>query len=183
MVINMKCSIRGEKIRVTKAIDGYINSKLSRIDKYFKDSNMDAKVLIKLKGKKQAIEVTIPYDKYTLRSESEHDDLYAAIDLVVDKLEGQIRKNKAKVKKQVKKDNTLINFEYELTKEEEKASKGKKIVKRKTLEMKPMDEEEAILELELLGHDFFIFKDVHTNNIHILYKRKDGHYGIIETGE
>ena len=102
MVKNMKCSIRGEKIRVTKAIDEYINSKLSRIDKYFKEGSTEAKVLIKLKGKKQAIEVTIPYDKYTLRSEYEHDDLYAAIDLVVDKLEGQIRKNKAKVKKQIK---------------------------------------------------------------------------------
>ena len=179
----MKCSIRGEKIRVTKAIQGYIETKLARIDKYFKNEEVDAKVLIKLKGKKQAIEVTIPYDKYTLRSESEHDDLYAAIDLVVDKLEGQIRKNKAKVKKQVKKDNTLINFEYELTKEEEKESKNRKIVKRKNLEMKPMDEEEAMLELELVGHDFFIYKDVRTNNIHILYKRNDGNYGVIETGE
>lgn len=183
MVINMKCSIRGEKIRVTKAIDAYINSKLSRIDKYFKNENMDAKVLIKLKGKKQAIEVTIPYDKFILRSESEHDDLYAAIDLVVDKLEGQIRKNKAKVKKQVKKDNTLINFEYELTDLEKSDYKNRKIVKRKSLEMKPMDEEEAILELELVGHDFFIYRDVHTGNIHILYKRKDGNYGVIETGE
>ena len=179
----MNCSIRGEKIRVTKAIDNYINSKLSRIDKYFKNESVDAKVLIKLRGNKQAIEVTIPYDKYTLRSESEHDDLYAAIDLVVDKLEGQIRKNKAKVKKQVKKDSTLINFEYEITKEEEKAYKGKKIVKRKTLEMKPMDEEEAMLELELVGHDFFIYKDVHTGNVNILYKRKDGNYGVIETDE
>ena len=177
----MNCSIRGEKIRVTKAIDSYINTKLSRIDKYFKNENVDAKVLIKLKGKKQAIEVTIPYDKYTLRSESEHDDLYAAIDLVVDKLEGQIRKNKAKVKKQVKKDSTLINFEYEITKEEEKAYKGKKIVKRKSLEMKPMDEEEAMLELELVGHDFFIYRDVHTGSVNIIYKRKDGNYGVIET--
>ena len=177
----MNCSIRGEKIRVTKAIDSYINTKLSRIDKYFKNEDIDAKVLIKLKGKKQAIEVTIPYDKYTLRSESEHDDLYAAIDLVVDKLEGQIRKNKAKVKKQVKKDSTLINFEYEITKEEEKAYKGKKIVKRKSLEMKPMDEEEAMLELELVGHDFFIYRDVHTGSVNIIYKRKDGNYGVIET--
>lgn len=179
----MKCSIRGEKIRVTKAIESYIETKLARIDKYFKDENVDARVLIKLKGKKQAIEVTIPYDKYTLRSESEHDDLYAAIDLVVDKLEGQIRKSKAKAKKKIKKDNTLINFEYELTKEEEKEFKGKKVVKRKSLEMKPMDEEEAILELELLSHDFFIYKDVTTGNVHILYKRKDGNYGVIETGE
>ncbi len=183
MVMIMKCSIRGEKLRVTGAIREYIEEKLSRIDKYFKNSDVDANVLIKLKGKKQAIEVTIPYDKYTLRSESEQDDLYAAIDLVVDKLEGQIRKNKTKLKKQIKKDSTLINFEYELTNEEKKEFKSRKIVKRKSLEMKPMDEEEAMLELELLGHDFFIYKDVRTGNIHILYKRKDGNYGVIETGE
>ncbi len=179
----MKCSIRGEKIRVTKAIGDYVNLKLSRLDKYFNSDDIEAKVLIKLKGKKQAIEVTIPYDKYTLRSESENDDLYASIDLVVDKLEGQIRKNKAKLKKQIKKDSVYVNFEYELSKEEEKAYKVGKIVKRKSLEMKPMDEEEAILELELVGHDFFIYRDVHTGNIHILYKRKDGNYGVIETGE
>ena len=176
----MKCMIRGEKIKVTKAIQEYIETKLARLDKYFKEPTVDANVLIKLKGKKQAIEVTIPYDKYTLRSEEERDDLYAAIDVVIDKLERQIRKTKTKLKKHTKKNDNFFNFDYELTKEEEKEPK---IVKRKTLEMKPMDEEEAILELELLGHDFFIYKDSNTNNANILYKRRDGNYGIIETNE
>lgn len=174
----MKCKIRGEKIKITAAIQEYIETKLARLDKYFKESDVDANVLIKLKGKKQAIEVTIPYDKYTLRGEDERDDLYTAIDLVIDKLEGQIRKTKTKLKKQIKKTDNIFNFDYELTKEEKKETK---IVKRKTLEMKPMDEEEAILELELLGHDFFIYKDVKTSNINILYKRTDGNYGVIET--
>ena len=176
----MKCKIRGEKIKVTKSINDYIEDKLSILDKYFKRTDVDANILIKLKGKKQAIEVTIPYDKHTLRSEESQDDLYAAIDLVIDKLERQIRKTKTKVKKQTKKSETFINFDYDLTKEEKKENK---IVKRKQLEMKPMDEEEAILELELLGHDFFIFKDIHTNSVNIIYKRRDGNYGIIETDE
>lgn len=175
---NMKCKIRGEKIKITKAIQDYVETKLSRLDKYFKNEDVEANVLIRIKGKEQIIEVTIPYDKYTLRSEERRDDLYAAIDLVIDKLEGQIRKTKTKLKKQVKKNDTFINFDYEITKEEKKESK---IVKRKTFEMKPMDEEEAILELELLGHDFFIYKDANTNEINILYKRKDGNYGVIET--
>ena len=174
----MKCKIRGEKIKVTAAIQEYIETKLSKLDKYFKEVDVEANVLIRIKGKEQIIEVTIPYDKYTLRSEERRDDLYAAIDIVIDKLEGQIRKTKTKLKKQVKKNDDFFNFDYELTKEETKESK---IVKRKTLEMKPMDEEEAILELELLGHDFFIYKDVHTNEVNILYKRRDGNYGIIET--
>ena len=176
----MKCKIRGEKIKITSAINNYIEEKLSILDKYFKRNDIDANILIKLKGKKQSIEVTIPYDKHTLRSEESQDDLYAAIDLVIDKLERQIRKTKTKLKKQVKKTDTNINFDYEITKEEKKQNK---IVKRKQLEMKPMDEEEAILELELLGHDFFIYKDKHTNNINTIYKRKDGNYGVIETGE
>ena len=174
----MKCKIRGEKIKITNAIQEYVESKLSKLDKYFKDENIDASVLIKVKGKEQAIEVTIPYDKYTLRSEEKRDDLYAAIDLVIDKLEGQIRKNKTKLKKHVKKSEEIFNFDYELTKEEKEE---KKIVKRKSFEMKPMHEEDAILELELLGHDFYIYKDAKTNDVNVLYKRKDGNYGIIET--
>ena len=174
----MKCKIRGEKIKVTAAIREYVETKLSRLDKYFKDADVDANVLIRIRGNQQIIEVTIPYDKYTLRSEDRQDDLYAAIDLVIDKLEGQIRKSKTKLKKQIKKSDDFFNFDYELTKEEKEESK---IVKRKTLEMKPMDEEEAILELELLGHDFFIYKDAHTNEVNVLYKRKDGNYGVIET--
>ena len=174
----MKCKIRGEKIKATKAIQEYIETKLSRLDKYFKDTDVEANVLIRVRNKDQIIEVTIPYDNYTLRSEDRQEDLYAAIDLVIDKLEGQIRKTKTKLKKQVKKNDNFFNFDYELTKEEKSESK---IVKRKNLEMKPMDEEEDILELELLGHDFFIYKDVHNNEINLLYKRKDGNYGVIET--
>ena len=176
----MKCKIRGEKIKITGAIQEYVESKLSRLDKYFKENDVEASVLIKVKGKEQAIEVTIPYDRYTLRSEEKRDDLYAAIDLVIDKLEGQIRKNKTKLKKQIKRSEDFFNFDYELTKEEKKENK---IVKRKSFEMKPMNEEDAILELELLGHDFYVYKDASTNEVNVLYKRRDGNYGIIETNE
>lgn len=176
----MKCNVRGEKIKVTEAILEYIESKMARMDKYFKSDEVSANILIRVKGKQQSIEVTIPYDKYVLRGEETQEDLYAAIDLVIDKLEGQIRKTKAKLKKQVKKNETVLNLDYEFLQEEEI---DQKIVKRKKLEMKPMDEEEAILELELLGHDFFIYKDVHTNEVNVLYRRKDGNYGVIETSD
>jgi len=175
----MKCKIRGEKIKITSAIQDYVETKLSRLDKYFKNADVDASVLIRVKGKEQAIEVTIPYDKYTLRSEERRDDLYAAIDLVIDKLEGQIRKNKTKLKRQLKKSEEFFNFDYEIANEEDESDN--RIVKRKSFEMKPMSEEEAILELELVGHDFYIYRDDKTNDINVLYKRKDGNYGIIET--
>ena len=98
-------------------------------------------------------------------------------DKIVDKLERQIRKNKEKINKKVNK--TLINdFEYDLVDE---LSEEEKVVKRKNVELKPIDEEEAIIQMEMLGHSFFVYKDVSTNEVCVLYKRKNGNYGIIET--
>lgn len=176
----MKYNIRGDKMVVTDSIKKYIETKISKLDKYFMDSeSICANVLVRVRGRDQIVEVTIPTSKFILRSEENKDDLYAAIDIVTDKLERQIRKNKTKLKKSIDNNKNIeFNFEYELEKEEEENSC---IVKRKKLDMKPMDEEEAILEMNLLGHDFFVFKDSKTNNINVLYKRKDNNYGIIET--
>ena len=177
----MKYNIRGDKLEVTDAIESYVESKLDRLNKYFKEDEILANVLLKVRGNSQKIEVTIPTDKFILRSEEEDKDLYAAIDLVTDKLERQIRKNKTRLNKQ-NFDNKFkeLNFDYEIDSNED-TSEDEVIVKRKKLEMKPMDEEEAILEMNLLGHEFFVYKDMHTNNVNVLYKRKDGNYGLIET--
>ena len=177
----MKYNIRGDKLEVTDAIGNYVESKLSRLEKYFKEDDILANVLLRVRGNSQIIEVTIPTDKFILRSEEEDKDLYAAIDLVTDKLERQIRKNKTRLNKQ-NVDNKFkeFNFDYEVLDDEE-SSADEVIVKRKKLEMKPMDEEEAILEMNLLGHEFFVYKDMHTDQINVLYKRKDGNYGLIET--
>ncbi len=176
----MKYNIRGDKLEVTDAIGSYVESKLDRLNKYFKEDDILANVLLRVRGNSQIIEVTIPTDKFILRSEEEDKDLYAAIDLVTDKLERQIRKNKTRLNKQ-NYDNKFkaLNFDYEVN--EEETNEDEVIVKRKKLEMKPMDEEEAILEMNLLGHEFFVYKDMHTNNINVLYRRKDGNYGLIET--
>ena len=174
----MKYNIRGEKLVITDAIRDYTEEKLGKLDKYFKDDNITANVLAKVRGNSQIVEVTIPTSKFILRSEEEHDDLYAAIDLVTDKLERQIRKNKTRLNRNVKESVKEFNFDYELPEEEESKEA---VVKRKKLEMKPMSEEEAILEMELLGHSFFVYKDMDTDSINVLYKRKDGDYGLIET--
>ena len=104
--------------------------------------------------------------------------MYAAIDLTVAKLEGQIRKNKTKMRKKFK-----DIMQYELLMQEEEPENTSDIVKRKTIELKPMDEEEAILQMELLGHDFYIFKNVKSGTVSVLYRRRDGSYGIIEEQE
>ena len=176
----MKYNIRGDKMLITDAIKDYTETKLGKLEKYFKDDDITANVLAKVRGNSQIVEVTIPTSKFILRSEEESDDLYAAIDLVSDKLERQIRKNKTKLKKQNKVNNKYeyLNFDYEVKDNEEE---NNKIVKRKKFDTKPMDEEEAILEMELLGHNFFVYKDMHSDNVNVLYKRDDGNYGIIET--
>ena len=170
-------NIRGDKILVTDAIKDYITEKLGRLDKYFKNDELNVNVLIKVKGFNQTIEVTIPTPNFTIRNEESAEDLYAAIDLVTDKIERQIRKNKTKINSKIKR-NIIQNFEMDL---EDNFDEDSKVLKRKKVDMKPMDEEEAILQMEMLGHSFFVFKNADTDSICVLYLRKDGNYGIIET--
>ena len=174
----MKFNVRGDKLVVTDAIKNYIETKIGKLDNYFKEDSITASVQLRIRGNDHIIEVTIPTDNFILRSEEENEDMYAAIDLVLDKLERQIRKNKTKLKKKnINNKYKEFNFDYELLKEEPENSDT--IVKRKYIETKPMDEEEAILEMELLGHSFFVYKDMNTNETCVLYKRKDGNYGVI----
>lgn len=173
----MKFNVRGDNLVVTDAIKDYIETKIGKLDKYFKENSITANILLKIRGNAQIIEVTIPTDNFILRSEEENEDMYAAIDLVLDKLERQIRKNKTKINKRNNSNKFKeFNFDFEIMEEEEENSK---VVKRKHIEMKPMDEEEAILEMELLGHSFFLYKDMYSNDVCVVYKRKDGNYGVI----
>jgi len=171
----MKFNIHGKNIEVTDAIRGYIESKVGRIEKYFKNTDLTANVNVKVRGKDQIVEVTIPTDRVTLRAEDTHSDLYAAIDLVIEKLERQIRKNKSKAKKSLKQVVVFNDFDVDATEDVDDS-----IVKRKTIDTKPMSEEEAILQMELIGHDFFLFKNDKTGELCVVYKRKDSGYGILE---
>ena len=172
----MKIQIRGDKIKVTKAIKDYIEEKLTRLDKYFKNiDDIKCSVLIRVKNNLETIEVSIPTSKFYIRAEESNEDLYASIDLVVDKLERMIRKNKTRLNKHYK---NVPSFEMNLDYEDEIIN-DEKIVKRKNLDIKPMDEDEAIMQMELLNHDFFAFKNINEECVSVLYKRKDGLYGIL----
>lgn len=169
----MKCNIRGNKIKVTNSIKEYAEGKLTRVDKYLDSSDIEAKVIISAKGKEQKVEVTIWSGKYNIRAEESNEDLYAAIDLVVDKIEKQFRKYKGKLTNKRIKEEIMPEIE-------DYFEESETIVRRKEILLKPIDEEEAITQMELLGHTFFIFKNVETDKINVVYKRKDGDYGIIE---
>lgn len=169
----MNYIIRGEKMEVTDSIKEYVTDKLSKMEKYFDEpEKVNVKVLFKVRGREQKVEVTINNMGYDLRAEVSHSDMYAAIDLVLDKLERQIRKYKTKLMSRER-----VEIVYEDYEEEEL----QEIVKRKKVYLKPMDEEEAIVQMGLLGHMFFIYKDVETEKVCILYKRYDESYGVIET--
>ena len=177
----MKLNIRGDKLVVTDAIRNYIEEKISKLDKYFDNNDIEAKIVVKTANNKDIIEVTIPTNKYTLRAEERNDDLYAGIDLIIDKLERQIRKNKTKLNERYKRE-SFMDFNFDFIEEfENNEEDNDLIVKRKTIDVKPMDEEEAILQMELLNHDFFMFKNIDEECISVLYKRKDGKFGILNS--
>ena len=176
----MEIIIHGDKIKVTKAMRDYIEEKLDKLNKYLENSDtVRANVIVKVKGHEQTVEITIPLKSFILRSEETKEDFYAAVDKATDVLERQIRKNRTKLQSKKEKQNIDFNFANIEAIEEEKEEH--KIVKRKLIEVKPMNEEEAILQMELLGHEFYMYKDADTDKYAVVYRRKDENYGIIES--
>ncbi|MFC5604668.1 ribosome hibernation-promoting factor, HPF/YfiA family [Sporosarcina koreensis] len=182
-------NIRGENLEVTPAIREYVEKKVLKLERYFTEgANATAHVNLKVYNDKQTkVEITIPMKNLTLRAEERHDDMYAAIDLIVDKLERQIRKYKTRVNRKFREREGVAAFlqsvEREKSNNEEQASDEAEfqVVRTKQFDLKPMDQEEAILQMNMLGHSFFIFTDAESDGTHIVYKRKDGKYGLIET--
>ncbi|WP_028274377.1 ribosome hibernation-promoting factor, HPF/YfiA family [Atopococcus tabaci] len=188
----LKYNIRGENIEVTAAIRDYVEKKVSKIEKYF-DKVPEATAHVNLKtysDKTAKVEVTIPLPYIVLRAEETSPDLYGSIDLVVDKLERQMRKYKTKINRKARGtalvpqstlEDTDQGFDAATDDETEDNDVASSIVRTKRLSLKPMGAEEAVLQMDMLGHNFFIFEDAETNGTSIVYKRKDGKYGLIET--
>ncbi|MFC4409546.1 ribosome hibernation-promoting factor, HPF/YfiA family [Chungangia koreensis] len=188
----LKFNIRGENIEVTPAIREYVEKKVQKLERYFTEgANATANVNLKVYNDKQTkVEITIPMKNLTLRAEERHDDMYAAVDLICDKLERQIRKYKTKVNRKFREREGVASFfasvngnsngETAVSVLDDEDSEFP-IVRTKQFDLKPMDQDEAILQMNMLGHNFFIFTDAESNGTHIVYKRRDGKYGLIET--
>ena len=177
----MEIIIHGNKVKITEAMNSYIKEKLGRLEKYLENSEtVRANVVVKVRNNhEQTVEITIPLKSFILRSEETKEDFYAAVDKTIDKLERQVRKNKTRMmSKQVK-----VNYEFNFSEIEEDDDdvKENKILKRKKVEVKPMNEDEAIIQMELLGHQFYMYMDSETSKPAVVYKRNDGNYGIIES--
>ncbi|MCI8568741.1 MAG: ribosome-associated translation inhibitor RaiA [Bacilli bacterium] len=176
----MEIIIRGDKMQITDAMKDYINEKLGKLEKYLENSDaVRANVIVKVKNHEQTVEITIPLKSFILRSEETKEDFYAAVDKTIDKLERQVRKNKTKLI--AKQNKASYDFNFEKIDFKEEIEDEHKVIKRKTIEVKPMNEEEAILQMELLNHEFYMYKDSETNKPTVVYKRTDGNYGLIES--
>lgn len=179
----MDYNIRGENIEVTPAIRDYVEKKIAKLDRYFTESpNANVNVNLKtFQDKRSKVEVTIPMQNLVLRAEENHEDMYAAIDLITDKLERQIRKHKTKVNRKFREKANMVDFNPIFTEVDELEDQDElEVVRTKSFDLKPMDSEEAILQMNMLGHNFYVFTNAETNDTNVVYKRKDGRYGLIE---
>lgn len=184
--MQMKYNIRGQHILVTDALREHVEKKLSRLERYFEAPlTSEVNVTLSVTKNRQGVEVTIPLRGVMLRAEEKHDDMYAAVDLVVDKLERQIRKHKTKVNRKFRTDGGLKTLFREdsgaavsVLDEDEELDVGVVRTKRHTL--KPMDVEEAILQMNMVGHSFYVFANAETKEVNVVYRRDDGKYGLIE---
>lgn len=172
----MKLKLVGKNLELTQGIKDQAEAKFAKLDKYF-DEEVEARVVFSTQKLTQTVEVTVYLQGTILRAEESTDDLYTSMDKAVDALARQIRKYKTKLKNRNQDNSATIRFENV---EEEKEEEVGKIVRRKRFDLRPMHEEEAILQMELLNHNFFVFLNAATDNVEVLYKRKDKNYGIIQ---
>ena len=171
----MRISITGKGMEVSDYLRELALKKLAKLDRYFPADTV-AQVTMAVEKNRHIVEVTIPYGGGIIRGEEVTGDMYASIDNVIAKLERQIIRHRTKLEKSLKAE--AFNDPFPGYAEEE--DEGPRVVKVKRFSIKPMSEEEAILQMELLGHSFFVFTNAETEDINVLYKRKDGNLGLIE---
>ncbi len=177
----MKINIIGRKITVTDKIKDYAEKKLTKLDKFFKEEP-EARIVIGSIKDNEYVEASIFASGMIYRAEVIDVDVITAMDKIVDVIERQIRKNKTRLEKKIKRDavNDNVMISGDDYTEGEDVSEFK-IVKKKRFAVKPMSPEEAVLQMNLLGHSFFVFKNSQTDQMNVVYKRKDGNYAIIES--
>lgn len=177
--IHMKYNIIGKNIEVTNALESAVVEKLEKLDKYFNDS-VEAQVTLIVEKLSHIIEITIPFNGSVLRAEVEGKNMYNIIDDAVAVIEKQVNKFKNKLKDKHR--NGVSQFTSDFLREEveEDDEHEIKIDRKKKFAIKPMDAEEAVLQMELVGHNFFVYLDADTEEVNVVYKRKNGTYGLIE---
>lgn len=175
----MKVTVSGKNVTVTTPLKEYAEKKVGKLERFF-EGNVEAQVTLNVEKDRHIVEVTIPINGMILRGETETHDMYSSIDMVVDKLEKQIEKYKTKIARSLRKSPFKFNGTNGESINLQKAEDESRVVRVKKFAIKPMDIEEAVLQMDLLGHDFFVFLNSDTNEVNVVYKRKEGDYGLIE---
>lgn len=172
----MRYKITGRNIEITEGLRKAVEDKIGKLDRYF-TPDTEVHVTMSVEKERQKIEVTIPVKGNIIRSEQVSNDMYVSIDLVEEIIERQLKKYKGKI---IDKKQAASFFNKGFLEEEYEDTEHIRIVKTKRFAVKPMDPEEACIQMELLGHNFFVFRDSETDEVNVVYKRKGNTYGLIE---
>lgn len=172
----MRYIISGKNINVTEGLKEAIYEKIGKLERYFTDDT-EVHVTFGVEKERQKIEVTIPMKGNIIRAEQESTDMYVSIDLVEEIIERQLRKYKNKI---VEKKQSGSGLNQAFIEEEIPDDEQIEIIRSKRFAVKPMDAEEACVQMELLGHDFYVFRNAETDEVNVVYKRKKNSYGLIE---
>ena len=173
----MRITITGRNIELTEGLKQAVEEKLGKLEKYFTPET-DVFVTLSVEKERQKIEVTIPIKGHIIRSEQVSSDMYVSIDLVEEVIERQLKKYRTKLVS--KKMNAAESFRTEFVEAADQDDEEVRIVRTKRFGMKPMYPEDACVQMELTGHDFFVFRNADTFEVNVVYKRKDGTFGLIE---
>lgn len=173
----MNYIISGRNVDVSDKLRGIVEKKLGKLEKYFKPDT-DIIVTLSVEKDRRTAEVTIPVRGNIIRTEQTSDDMYVSIELAADVIERQLKKYRTKLIS--KKQESAEAFQPDFLEEEAEDDESIKIVKAKRFGIKPMFPEDACIQMELLGHTFYVFENAETAEVNVVYKRKDGAYGLIE---
>ncbi len=173
--------VKGKNIEVTQALREYSEKRVAKVNKFFQDrDDVAVDVVLSVEKETHIAEITYRLGGLILRGESRTGDLYASIDEASDKIERQVRRYKNRLQRKFHVSPRFPEEPVERPVEEEPADEVPKVVRTKRFAVKPMSVDEAIMQMELLGHDFFVFANAETEEVNVVYRRKDGQYGLIE---
>lgn len=178
---SMAITVRGKNIEITPALRDYVSKRVGKITKYFDGASMgEITAILTVNKSRHSVEVTVPINGILLRGEEVTTDMYASIDLVIEKLEKQIEKYKTKLTRKLKSGSFRTDLIPARVAAPEASEDEFNIVKTKRFAVKPMAPDEAIMQMNLINHDFFVFTNADTEDVNVVYRRKDGQYGLIE---
>lgn len=173
----MEIKIKGKNVEITEALRQHAEKKVNKIGKYFEQDPLEAQVTMAIERGLHIVDITVLINGLILRGEERTGDMYASIDNAVEKIERQIHKYKTRINRRLREENRVV---LQPVKEKVEEVLEPAIVRTKRFAIKPMSAEEAVMQMDLLGHDFYVFFSSDSEEVNVVYKRRDGNYGLIE---